>query len=114
VTERGSSTEGNSSRSVGRRHRNDPERILEVFRRSHLDGYPDPGAAPNPEGPDVFQPSLYVRIGTDNSVTITVHRSEMGQGVRTALPMILAEELDAIGRAFGRSKPTRILPTAIS
>ena len=45
--------------------------------------------------PDTIQPSVFVKIGEDNSVTITVHRSEMGQGVRTALPMILAEELDA-------------------
>jgi isoquinoline 1-oxidoreductase beta subunit len=47
------------------------------------------------EGPDPLKPSLFVRIGRDESVTITIHRSEMGQGVRTALAMILAEELDA-------------------
>lgn len=37
----------------------------------------------------------WVRIGTDNSVTIIVPHSEMGQGVHTSLPMMLAEELDA-------------------
>jgi len=42
-----------------------------------------------------FIPSVFVRIDNNNSVTITVSRSEMGQGVRTALPMIVAEELDA-------------------
>jgi isoquinoline 1-oxidoreductase beta subunit len=52
-----------------------------------------PTAEPLPEGP--FQPNLFLRIDPDGAVTLTVHRSEMGQGVRTALAMILAEELDA-------------------
>src|SRR5579863_8353590 len=43
----------------------------------------------------VFSPNAYVRITPDNKITIVVARSEMGQGVRTALPMILAEELEA-------------------
>src|SRR5271165_5802238 len=42
-----------------------------------------------------FSPNAYLRITPDNKVTIAVARSEMGQGVRTALPMILAEELEA-------------------
>ncbi|MFZ0948086.1 MAG: xanthine dehydrogenase family protein molybdopterin-binding subunit [Candidatus Sulfotelmatobacter sp.] len=42
-----------------------------------------------------FSPNAYVRITADNKITIVVARSEMGQGVRTALPMILAEELEA-------------------
>jgi len=44
---------------------------------------------------DSFSPSAYLRITPDNKITIVVARSEMGQGVRTALPMILAEELEA-------------------
>lgn len=44
---------------------------------------------------DAFMPNAFVRIGPDDSVTIIVNKSEMGQGVYTALPMILAEELDA-------------------
>jgi CO/xanthine dehydrogenase Mo-binding subunit len=44
---------------------------------------------------DIFSPNAYLRITPDNKVTIVVARSEMGQGVRTALPMILAEELEA-------------------
>ena len=44
---------------------------------------------------DTFSPNAYLRITPDNKVTIVVARSEMGQGVRTALPMILAEELEA-------------------
>jgi len=42
-----------------------------------------------------FSPNAYLRISPDNKITIVVARSEMGQGVRTALPMILAEELEA-------------------
>jgi isoquinoline 1-oxidoreductase beta subunit len=45
--------------------------------------------------PEAFSPNAYVRITPDNKITIVVARSEMGQGVRTALPMILAEELEA-------------------
>ena len=44
---------------------------------------------------DSFSPNAYLRIAPDGKVTIVVARSEMGQGVRTALPMILAEELEA-------------------
>jgi isoquinoline 1-oxidoreductase subunit beta len=40
----------------------------------------------------VFNP--YVKIGTDNRITIIVPRSEMGQGVRTTLAALVAEELD--------------------
>jgi isoquinoline 1-oxidoreductase subunit beta len=44
---------------------------------------------------EAFAPNAYLKITPDNKVTIVVARSEMGQGVRTALPMILAEELEA-------------------
>ncbi|HEX4783241.1 MAG TPA: molybdopterin cofactor-binding domain-containing protein, partial [Candidatus Sulfotelmatobacter sp.] len=44
---------------------------------------------------ETFSPNAYLRITPDNKITIVVARSEMGQGVRTALPMILAEELEA-------------------
>jgi isoquinoline 1-oxidoreductase subunit beta len=46
-------------------------------------------------GKKVFSPNAYLKITPDNKITIVVARSEMGQGVRTALPMILAEELEA-------------------
>jgi len=49
----------------------------------------------NSLGKETFSPNAYLRITPDNKVTIVVARSEMGQGVRTALPMILAEELEA-------------------
>src|SRR5512142_1157934 len=44
---------------------------------------------------DAFSPNAYLKITPDNKVTIVVARSEMGQGVRTSLPMMLAEELEA-------------------
>ena len=46
-------------------------------------------------GPPTFSPNAYVRVTPENKITIVVARSEMGQGIRTALPMILAEELEA-------------------
>lgn len=51
------------------------------------------GAPAPPPGPP-FTPNAWVRVGTDGSVTLVLARSEMGQGVHTALPMLLAEELD--------------------
>ena len=42
-----------------------------------------------------FAPNAWVRVGTDGIVTLTVDKSEMGQGSQTALAMILAEELEA-------------------
>ncbi|ALG68644.1 xanthine dehydrogenase family protein molybdopterin-binding subunit [Beggiatoa leptomitoformis] len=43
----------------------------------------------------LFEPNAFVRIGTDNSVTVTVKHVEMGQGTYTGLPTLVAEELDA-------------------
>src|SRR6202166_1873821 len=40
------------------------------------------------------QVNAWLTIGADNSFTVIVDRSEMGQGVYTALPMLLAEELE--------------------
>jgi isoquinoline 1-oxidoreductase beta subunit len=42
-----------------------------------------------------WRPSVYLGIEPDGRVVIVAHRSEMGQGVRTSLPMIVADELDA-------------------
>ncbi len=39
-------------------------------------------------------PNAWVKIGSDNKVTILSARSEMGQGVYTAMPMLVAEELE--------------------
>jgi len=43
----------------------------------------------------VFQPNAFIRITPDNVVTVVVGLSEMGQGVLTAIPMLVAEELEA-------------------
>jgi len=49
----------------------------------------------------VFSPNVYVEIEESGKIRLIVHRTEMGQGVRTSLPMMLAEELevdlDAVG-----------------
>ncbi len=39
--------------------------------------------------------NLFLRLSADDTVTIVAHRSEMGQGIRTSLPQILADELEA-------------------
>jgi isoquinoline 1-oxidoreductase beta subunit len=41
------------------------------------------------------QPSAFVSISNDNVVTVKIGKTEIGQGVYTALPMLVAEELDA-------------------
>ena len=43
----------------------------------------------------VENPLVFVSIADDGIVTITCHRAEMGQGVRTGVPMILADEMEA-------------------
>ncbi|HTL05946.1 MAG TPA: xanthine dehydrogenase family protein molybdopterin-binding subunit [Gemmatimonadales bacterium] len=48
-----------------------------------------------PAGSAAFAPDAWIRVGSDDTVTVMVDRSEMGQGVSTALPMLVAEELDA-------------------
>jgi len=59
-------------------------------------GFHIPGGArfgPTPVAP--FTPNAWLRISPDESVLVMVDRSEMGQGVTTSLPMLLAEELEA-------------------
>ncbi len=59
-----------------------------------------PAAGPGKAGEDAvgpipFEPNAFLRIGTDNSVTVISKHLEMGQGTYTGLATILAEELDA-------------------
>ncbi len=55
---------------------------------------PKYGADAMPHG-WVDNPLVFVSIGEDGIVSIVCHRSEMGQGVRTSMPMIIADELEA-------------------
>src|SRR5207253_8871200 len=59
-----------------------------------LIGFYLPGMQPEAQAA-TFAPNAFVRIGADDSVTVIVNKSEMGQGVYTSLPMLLAEELEA-------------------
>lgn len=57
-----------------------------------------PGAAPEKSGADAAKlpaPNAFLRIGTDNTITVMLAHSEMGQSIWTTLPMLIAEELDA-------------------
>ena len=60
------------------------------------------------------QPSAFVHIAPDGIVTVTINRLDFGQGVQTALPMILAEELDAdwskVRSTHGSNDPAYVDP----
>ena len=45
--------------------------------------------------PDAFAPNAWLQVAEDGAVTIRVNHTEMGQGITTALAMIVAEELEA-------------------
>ena len=57
--------------------------------------------APRKYGADAMEhgwrddPLTFVAIGEDGIVTVVVHRSEMGQGIRSGLPLVVADELEA-------------------
>ena len=56
------------------------------FAEKRFDAASGPGAT--------FKPNAYVRIAPDDTVTVIIGKSEMGQGIYTGLAMALAEELD--------------------
>ncbi|WP_437963523.1 xanthine dehydrogenase family protein molybdopterin-binding subunit [Sorangium sp. So ce260] len=51
-------------------------------------------AAPKAAQPAPLSPNAFVRVGTDESVTVLLAHSEMGQGIWTGLAMLIAEELE--------------------
>ena len=56
---------------------------------------------PYPTGADampskgVTDPNVFIAIDQDGTVTIVTHRAEMGTGIRTSLPMVVADEMEA-------------------
>ena len=64
-----------------------------VLSRPALAAY-ETGAGKMPHGV-VVDPRVFVAIAPDGTVTILAHRSEMGTGVRTSLPLVVAEEMEA-------------------
>lgn len=72
------------------------------------DGAPAAGLKPTQ------QPAAFVHIARDGIVTVTINRLDFGQGVQTALPMILAEELDAdwalVRSTHGSNDPAYVDP----
>jgi isoquinoline 1-oxidoreductase beta subunit len=91
-----------------------PEGIANVSRRGLLAGIgagalvlavglPPPAEAQQPKGfgadgmPNGWRddPKLFVAVAEDGTVSVTCHRQEMGQGVRTSIPMVVADELEA-------------------
>ena len=43
----------------------------------------------------VFSPSLFISLNGNGDVTLIAHRSEMGTGIRTSLPLVMADEMEA-------------------
>jgi isoquinoline 1-oxidoreductase beta subunit len=63
-----------------------------LFVSLHLDW---PTLAQQPPKPQVYPPDAFVHVRPDGKIVIQVNRLEFGQGVQTALPVLLADEMDA-------------------
>ena len=68
-------------------------RITPASAREALKPYPT-GGLTMPDGV-VADPHVFIAIAPDGALTIVTHRSEMGTGIRTSLPMVVADEMGA-------------------
>lgn len=66
-----------------------------VFAQAAAPAAPPKFGGDRMSGGVVDNPLIFVSIAADGTVTVVCHRSEMGQGVRTSVPMIVADELEA-------------------
>jgi isoquinoline 1-oxidoreductase beta subunit len=60
----------------------------------YLPGVPSAEAEEKTDSPGVFAPNVWLKISSDDSVTVIASAMELGQGSMTAAPMFVAEELD--------------------
>ncbi|MBV9949561.1 MAG: molybdopterin-dependent oxidoreductase, partial [Myxococcales bacterium] len=71
----------------------------DIARADEPGGAQGPGprpAAPNAQrAPGGLSPNVMVHLALDGTATIVCHRSEMGQGVRSTIPLLIADELGA-------------------
>jgi isoquinoline 1-oxidoreductase beta subunit len=56
---------------------------------------PELAAADTEVSKTTWNPNLFIGLNSDGSVIIVAHRSEMGTGIRTSLPMVVADEMEA-------------------
>ena len=60
-----------------------------------VSGLPRATAAPQAQAASELAPNVFVHIAADGTTTIVCARSEMGQGVRSTIPVLIADELGA-------------------
>lgn len=71
--------------------------LVIAFTIPHAKRFLMPGSVADtaPDAAKLPAPNAFLRIGTDNTITVMLAHSEMGQSIWTTLPMLIAEELDA-------------------